>query len=197
MCAGSPECESEWGCWDEERDHFGTYCVDYTIETKAACDTAEGEWLGTDIASQKEFCLSDTECSGGKSAWGNVWERNETECEKCGGEMHSWGQWNSGTWVVPAMVTGDREFKARAMEKVNKWSSQIDEWKVKDLVRGIQTQLNNDAQVSFARCMYGELGQYIEGLASECGGANADQKFESKNKTISSMKKTFNADVES
>ena len=195
MCAGSPACDDDWGCWDEERDFFGTYCVDYTIETEVACDTADGEWLGTDIASQKEFCLSDTECSGGNSAWGNVWERNEAECEKCGGEMYSWGEWNSGTWVVPSMIEGGREYKARAMEQVNKWSSQIDEWKVKDLIRDIQTQLNNDAQVSFALCMYGELGQYIEGLASECGGANATQKFESKNKMISSMKKTVNAGV--
>ncbi len=67
--------------------------------------------------------------------------------------------------------------------------------KVKDLVRGIETQLNGDAQVGLARCMYGELGQYIEALASECGGAQAEQKFETKSKTVSTLNATLNAGV--
>ena len=195
MCKGSPACEYEWGCWDDERDHFGTYCVDYTHASEATCDAADGEWVSTNITSQKEFCLSDTECSGGRSAWGNVWERDQTECEMCGGTMYSWGQWNSGNWIIPSMLSGGREYKSRAMEQVNSWASQIDEWKVKDLVRDIETQLMNDAQVSFARCMYGELGQNIEGLASECGGADSQQKFEAKTKTISTSNATMNAGI--
>ena len=48
VCPGS-ECEDDWGCWDPERDHFGTYCVDYVIASEAECTAADGEWLSTDV----------------------------------------------------------------------------------------------------------------------------------------------------
>ena len=177
MCSGSPDCDNEWGhCWDDMRDHFGDYCVDYTIQTESACDAASGEWLTINATTQREFCTSDVECQGGRSEWGGVWERDETECRACGGTMRSWGQWSSGTWVTPEMVSGGRAWKTRAMEQANVWSARIDEWRVRDLVRTIETQLNNEAQAAFALCMYGEIGDSVEKLASVCGGASSTQR---------------------
>lgn len=94
--------------------------------------------------------------------------------------MHFWGEWYGGTWIIPSMVVCACEYKDRKMEQVNTLASLIDEWKVKDFERSIETYLNSDAQVAFARCMY---GHHMEGLASECGGANTDNNFEAKNKT--------------
>ena len=176
MCLGSPDCDDEWGCWDDMRDHFGDYCIDYTIETESACGAASGEWLTITTTHQRDFCTSDTECQGGRSEWGNVWERDSTECRACGGTMRSWGQWSSGTWVTPEMVSGGREWKTRRMEQANTWSSRIDEWRIRDLVRTIEIQLNNEAQAAFARCMYGEIGDSVEKLASVCGGATPTQR---------------------
>ena len=190
VCPGS-ECEDDWGCWDPERDHFGTYCVDYVIASEAECTAADGEWLSTDVSSQAAFCENDKECTGGRSAWGNVWERDEEQCEMCGGNMMSWGQWQNGTWVEPEMVTGGREYKARAMEPLNTWSTRIDEWRVRDLVRDIETQLLADAQVAFAYCMYGTLGSSIESLASQCGGATLPEKLAEMTKTTTTVSTTL------
>lgn len=174
VCPGSPECDDGWGCWDEERHHFGDYCVDYTYASQSACEAANGDWIGTDIESQKTFCLSDTECEGGRSVMG-TYERDQAECEKCGGTMRSWGEWNGGTWVIPAMVTGDREWKMREMATVNTWATRIDTWRVKDLVWDIENLLNSEAQSDYARCMYGEIGEGFKIMSAYCGGATASQ----------------------
>ena len=174
VCPGSPECDNGWGCWDEERHHFGDYCVDYTYASQSACEAANGEWIGTDIESQKTFCLSDTECEGGRSVMGTH-ERDQTECEKCGGTMRSWGEWNDGTWVTPAMITGGREWKTREMTTVNTWATRIDTWRVKDLVWDIENLLTSEAQSDYARCMYGEIGEGLKIMSAYCGGATASQ----------------------
>lgn len=175
MCLGSPDCEDGW-CWDDMRHYFGDFCVDYTIETESACDAASGEWLSINTATQREFCTSDTECQGGRSEWGNVWERDATECRACGGTMRSWGQWSSGTWITPEMISGGRTWRTRGMEQANTWSARIDEWRVRDLVRTIEMQLNNEAQAAFALCMYGEIGDSIQKLSSVCGGASSTER---------------------
>ena len=174
VCPGSPECDNGWGCWDEERHHFGDYCVDYTYASQSACEAANGVWIGTDIESQKTFCLSNTECEGGRSVMGTH-ERDQTECEKCGGTMRSRGEWNDGTWVLPDMVTGDREWKTRAMTTVNTWATRIDTWRVKELVWDIENLLNSEAQSNYARCMYGEIGEGLKIMSAYCGGATASQ----------------------
>ena len=157
------------------RHHFGDYCVDYTIQTESACGRERG--MAHDQRDHPETILhGDVECQGGRSEWGNVWERDETECRACGGTMRSWGQWSSGTWITPEMVSGGRAWKTRAMEQANVWSARIDEWRVRDLVRTIETQLNNEAQAAFALCMYGEIGDSVEKLASVCGGASSTQR---------------------
>ena len=176
-CNDSPPCADPNGwCWDPLRDHHGTYCLDYSL-SQAECSARSGEWLATDIDSQKAFCVADTECQGSRSEHGGGHRRDEQECELCGGTMRAWGSWTPSSWVLPDMIAGGREWRTRAMEQPNTWTNRLDEWRVRDLIRAIEMQLNNEAQANFAMCMYGEIGASVRLLSLYCGGASVDERL--------------------
>ena len=168
---------TETYCWDEKRFHvFDKYCLDYYIGDETDCTAANGDWLKIDIETQREFCLSSKRCEGGRTELGWTGERQEDECLECGGRMRTDGKWVTGEWLEPSMVSADRTYTTRAMGSTNTWSSFVDEWKVRDLMRSVEEAMYDDANALFARCMYGELASSMEKLSAECGGLDAAER---------------------
>jgi len=173
-CPGATSANGYYSSWDERRYQVNDkYCLDYYAASNTECNDLNGTWTSTSAESREQFCTASKRCEGGSSEWG-VYRRQEDACLECGGEMVSDGTWVAGSWFEPAMVRGGRSWKARAMEVTNTWSVRIDEWRVRDFVEQVRDTLDEEAQTTFLRCMYAEMGDSIEKMASTCGGAPAD-----------------------
>jgi hypothetical protein len=169
---------TETHCWDPKREHVShDKCADYYITSEADCTAANGEWWSTSITSQKDFCTSSKRCVGGRSDMGWTGERDAEQCTLCGGRMVSDSTWQTGTWVAPAMVASGNQWKTRAYEDgVNSWGGRVDQWRVKDLLTTVETNLKEEANSVFARCQYGQVGESLEQLAGVCSGLSLAQR---------------------
>jgi hypothetical protein len=169
---------TETHCWDPKREHVShDKCADYYITSEADCTAANGEWWSTSITSQKDFCTSSKRCVGGRSDMGWTGERDAEQCTLCGGRMVSDSTWQTGTWVEPTMVASGNQWKTRAYEDgVNSWGGRVDQWRVKDLLTTVETNLKEEANSVFARCQYGQVGESLEQLAGVCSGLSLAQR---------------------
>lgn len=76
--------------------------------------------------------------------------------------------WKSGTWMDPDMLTGGKAWAKRQMVQVNKWSSRLDEWRVREFMRTIEDSLREEFDAQFSQCMYGRQASSLKLLAAVC-----------------------------
>ena len=59
---------------------------------------------------------------------------------------------------------------------MNSWGGRVDQWRVKDLLTTVETNLKEEANSVFARCQYGQVGESLEQLAGVCSGLSLAQR---------------------
>ena len=181
---------TELVCWDSKREHVThDRCADYHVTSESECTALKGQWLSTNITSQKAFCTSNAKCVGGRTETGWTGERDADQCTLCGGRMVSEASWEPGVWTLPAMVDSGNQWKTRGyLPGVNTWGSRVDTWRVKDFVTTVETSLREAASSVFARCQYGQVGESLKQLASVCSGLS----FAERTKILDAASKLLN-----
>ena len=103
-------------------------------------------------------------------------ERDAEQCTLCGGCMVSDSTRKTGTLVDPAMVASGNQWKTHAYEDgMNSRGWCVDQWRVKDLLSTVETDLREEENSAFARRQYGQVGEALEQLAGVCSGLSLAQ----------------------
>ncbi|GMH64636.1 hypothetical protein TrRE_jg13164, partial [Triparma retinervis] len=160
-------------CIIEGSDNQGPESCKHTIDNEADCTSEKaGTWTSTEET--EETCLATKKCKAGQG-WFNGMD--STECDKCDNEWSSTNTWWGNTWNVGKMRSMYK-WKERKYESKNDWVSELDTWRVKEVIKEIVNALNEEVEGSFVKCMYSPLIDSMEKIACVCGKNRDDCDLE-------------------
>uniref|UniRef100_A0A7S2QUM1 EF-hand domain-containing protein n=1 Tax=Triparma pacifica TaxID=91992 RepID=A0A7S2QUM1_9STRA len=159
---GWESCDS-YGSWHEGVEWIETGCIILSKSSEADCDEIGGTWTSTEET--EETCLATKKCSQSQGWFNNM---DETECDKCDNSWESTNQWWGNTWNIGKMRSMYK-WKERKYEPKTDWISELDSWRVREVIKEIVNALNEEVEGAFAKCMYSPLIDSLEKIACVCG----------------------------
>jgi hypothetical protein len=101
----------------------------------------------------------------------NDWRFNtfdETECSKCEKDFQYVATWEQNKWTTGKM-TDTFYWIDRKWEDKNKWISEIDSWRLDQVMRELVERLEEETEAQFVQCMYTGLMSSVKKIACVCG----------------------------
>jgi hypothetical protein len=168
----APKIKDEWGwesCdsyggWEDGVEWTETGCIILSIDNEADCiSEKKGTWTSTEET--EETCLATKKCREGEGWFNNM---DTTECDKCDKEWMSTNTWWGNSWNVGKMRSMYK-WKQRKYESKTDWVSELDTWRVKEVMKEIVNALNEEVEGTFVKCMYSPLIDSMKKIACVCG----------------------------
>jgi hypothetical protein len=166
----TPDTQSQW-CHDGMVTG-GRHCVVARMN-ETVCSASGGTWTSTTY--DRARCLSEKRCMEGY--WQN--DKNQVECENCGGSMVSSNTWEVPTWVNPKWEPSPRhKWVNKTMVSENKWQKRIEQWRFSNFFHRISRVFREENSGIFSACMIGRQAHALEIISGICGSGAAPSSTE-------------------
>eukprot|EP00127_Corallochytrium_limacisporum_P005839 Clim_evm4s213 gene=Clim_evmTU4s213 len=139
--------------------------VEGDFDTQETCEDGGGVW--TYRAETRSECLAKESCCTGRNCpWSNV-NRDQEECEACGGEIQTIYNWHGGQWqggAVTPLTWKQREWASR-----NSVAITVNEDKMRRFIEDAIATLISHAVRKRMKCENNGVLAILETVACECG----------------------------